>query len=460
MTTNHLNRAYLEQKRLTLSKASQDYNPDYRTANFDSVGYVPAKWSMPKEKRMPWPKTNCKGNYTPNYRSVEGHVPGSSWSKQTSRSKVPPPQYPDVTYDASLSQVKRRTPTVNMKSGTSRTQNKAPSYADATYNLHYSQVDPQVKHTPSIAKQTGRDRAVMPGTHRQAVYNPSPVKPTYNVSSWSNISNPRASDVKNLSSELDFLIQQAEKQWKHVDETLAEFTDAVPAFYCSSTACYSITPLSMVSLIVSLFSTLFAQCGCSQGCFSSPYMTQQCQPSCYAPPPPAPCYQQQQPCALPQAPSPCALPQQPSPCALPPQRRYGSNDLYRFHNDGSNRAGTADHMRANSDYDQARSSAAETCNANRARANLDADVRSSNHAFCETNENEFLVHQKRNRVDTGDSCAQTAKLNMDAENACQAAQKCSERDTARMNQGRDATTCCEQTYANDACGTSAQCAFR
>ncbi|KAK2948813.1 hypothetical protein BLNAU_16263 [Blattamonas nauphoetae] len=165
-------------------------------------------------------------------------------------------------------------------------------------------------------------------------------------------------------------------------------------------------------------------------------------------------------------PSPCALPQQ-SPCALPAPTRFSNENMFNAHNSGNNRQASQDHMRANADCDTSRQNAAERCNAQRAKALLDADVRAQNHRFSECNENEFLCHNKKARTDTGDCSAQTAKLNADTSNACQAAQRNCDSNKHHSCAGRDATTLCEAAHCSDAsglksasgCGSVSPCGF-
>eukprot|EP00770_Monocercomonoides_exilis_P005797 MONOS_5769.1-p1 / transcript=MONOS_5769.1 / gene=MONOS_5769 / organism=Monocercomonoides_exilis_PA203 / gene_product=unspecified product / transcript_product=unspecified product / location=Mono_scaffold00172:88421-89438(-) / protein_length=178 / sequence_SO=supercontig / SO=protein_coding / is_pseudo=false len=175
---------------------------------------------------MPDPKILCDRIYSPQYSSVERHVPGLSLAKQLAPAPPPKPSICDTSYNPSMSYVKPRSPAVSLKNRTGR-QPTSQKREDPSYTPSYTQVLPGPTHSPIIAKQAGRDRAVMPTPAYATFYDSKPVVPKHSVSSFSGISNPRSNDVGDLSRELDFLIQHTEKSWRHVDDTLSEFTEAV-----------------------------------------------------------------------------------------------------------------------------------------------------------------------------------------------------------------------------------------
>ncbi|KAA6382239.1 MAG: hypothetical protein EZS28_022235 [Streblomastix strix] len=228
MSRSRMSAMFLEQKRLTLSKASQDYNPDLRVAKYNLVMHQPSKYTIPKQKRLPNPKILCDRIYSPQHSATDRHVFSMPISKQLpSMADIPKPIC-DTSYDPNVNFVKAKSPAAQLYTRMNRSQPAPGSkHEDNVYNPKFTNIEKQITHSNFIAKQAGRDRAVMPTPVYQSFYDPVKPYPKHGVSAFANISNARSTDVGNLSKELDFLIQQTESSWKHVDDTLAEFTEAV-----------------------------------------------------------------------------------------------------------------------------------------------------------------------------------------------------------------------------------------
>ncbi|KAH7828478.1 uncharacterized protein MONOS_7505 [Monocercomonoides exilis] len=217
----------------------------------------------------------------------------------------------------------------------------------------------------------------------------------------------------------------------------------------------------MLNILFSFATLVSCQCydfGSSFPSFSFPSFSSGCGGSS--------CASSPSPCS---APSPCAsqttfvVPTTyaaPSPCQLPPPPRQDSaSDRFNFHRDAANRQANQDCMRANGNCQTSNARNADVANCDNARVKADADLRSKNNRFTESNFDEVLCHKKKARTECGDSSARTANVDMDAGKSCRAAQNYNDNSQNQFCAGRDNSCRAEDSCHSDANACNARSCY-
>ncbi|KAA6393323.1 MAG: hypothetical protein EZS28_011152 [Streblomastix strix] len=214
---------YMRPRKRDLSKASAEYNPEQRVANYTQIKPHIQSFGFTKDRQQSKPRYSVDKLYIPNYSGIDKHEPRIVIAKQLPSQLVTGKSICNGDYSSDVTYIKKRTPIAALDLRQERkTLQPICVHEDNMYSPIYTLTEQKQYTTPKLGRQAGRDRPVVKYPCNEAIYDDKKMYPNRGVSSFPSISNPRATNASTLTNDLDFLIQHTEQVWRGIDQTLAQ----------------------------------------------------------------------------------------------------------------------------------------------------------------------------------------------------------------------------------------------